>query len=251
MEMIPDVRFLYDNDMVDESMYGKYDSFIDWLFYKDSPIKTYIDDAISAMENWACFEREEENKLKANKGDFSNLFEDMAKSVGKKSAIEQKPGKIERNEPCFCGSGKKYKKCCINAQKNAVSVVRLEDQYDLFRMYPKNSVQFEQMYEKEAIDIDKLAYKALHHRSIPMWEKRDYEQERIDNIDYLDEALTLFLDKCERDNITSFSAYDEQFMIHYKSDEWVSAIMDLTEEDSSEKSKSIRAKAKDVLQKFE
>lgn len=25
-----------------------------------------------------------------------------------------KRGKIGRNEPCPCGSGKKYKKCCLN-----------------------------------------------------------------------------------------------------------------------------------------
>jgi len=25
--------------------------------------------------------------------------------------VEKKPG---RNEPCICGSGKKYKKCCLN-----------------------------------------------------------------------------------------------------------------------------------------
>jgi len=27
---------------------------------------------------------------------------------------EQKSGKINRNDPCPCGSGKKYKKCCAN-----------------------------------------------------------------------------------------------------------------------------------------
>ncbi|NLJ88290.1 MAG: SEC-C domain-containing protein [Epulopiscium sp.] len=31
-----------------------------------------------------------------------------------RSKIIVKPKKIGRNEPCPCGSGKKYKKCCIN-----------------------------------------------------------------------------------------------------------------------------------------
>jgi len=31
--------------------------------------------------------------------------------IDRKVAPENKPG---RNEPCFCGSGKKYKKCCID-----------------------------------------------------------------------------------------------------------------------------------------
>lgn len=30
-----------------------------------------------------------------------------------------KPGKIGRNDPCPCGSGKKYKKCCMNAERPA------------------------------------------------------------------------------------------------------------------------------------
>lgn len=25
---------------------------------------------------------------------------------------------MERNKPCFCGSGKKYKKCCLAKNKN-------------------------------------------------------------------------------------------------------------------------------------
>ncbi|WP_202709963.1 SEC-C metal-binding domain-containing protein [Sporosalibacterium faouarense] len=31
-----------------------------------------------------------------------------------RSKIVVKPKKIGRNEPCPCGSGKKYKKCCLN-----------------------------------------------------------------------------------------------------------------------------------------
>ena len=27
------------------------------------------------------------------------------------------PGKIGRNDPCYCGSGKKYKKCCLRQEK--------------------------------------------------------------------------------------------------------------------------------------
>lgn len=27
--------------------------------------------------------------------------------------VESEP-KVERNDPCLCGSGKKYKKCCMN-----------------------------------------------------------------------------------------------------------------------------------------
>ena len=53
-----------------------------------------IDDTISDMEWWACFQSENKRKIKPK----------PIKSKRKK--------KIGRNEPCPCGSGKKYKKCC-------------------------------------------------------------------------------------------------------------------------------------------
>jgi uncharacterized protein YecA (UPF0149 family) len=36
------------------------------------------------------------------------------KSTGKVVAFKRKSPKIGRNEPCPCGSGKKFKKCCLN-----------------------------------------------------------------------------------------------------------------------------------------
>lgn len=42
---------------------------------------------------------------------------DTRENLNKKPITDQEPtinevGKIGRNEPCICGSGKKYKKCC-------------------------------------------------------------------------------------------------------------------------------------------
>lgn len=34
----------------------------------------------------------------------------------KRQPIRRNTQKIGRNQPCFCGSGKKYKKCCLNAE---------------------------------------------------------------------------------------------------------------------------------------
>jgi uncharacterized protein YecA (UPF0149 family) len=49
---------------------------------------------------------------------------DMAAAIGKKIVkidlgrltamqLARKPPKVGRNEPCPCGSGKKFKKCCL------------------------------------------------------------------------------------------------------------------------------------------
>jgi SEC-C motif len=67
----------------------------------------------SSMENNALFcynDRQCNDALSFYQGGFMGLFE-RVKSVFQ-SAEEKAPArKPERNEPCWCGSGKKYKKC--------------------------------------------------------------------------------------------------------------------------------------------
>ena len=43
--------------------------------------------------------------------DHLNGIRCLDREVNRTIRVEKKPG---RNEPCHCGSGKKYKKCCIN-----------------------------------------------------------------------------------------------------------------------------------------
>ncbi|MCD6389209.1 MAG: SEC-C domain-containing protein [Desulfobulbaceae bacterium] len=53
------------------------------------------------MESWACFRpRSNSEKLKPE---------------SKIIPVRQDP-KIGRNQPCPCGSGKKYKKCCLRKE---------------------------------------------------------------------------------------------------------------------------------------
>ncbi|MDR1688739.1 MAG: DUF1186 domain-containing protein [Clostridiales bacterium] len=256
-DMVPDARFLYDDDRVDEFVYGGYDDFLDWIFNEEHRReRTFIDDAISEMETWACFKQADEGSKKDSKkdsGDLKKMIADMEKEIMGEAATEQKRKKVGRNDPCPCGSGKKYKKCCIDKEQTeqpVPTVTRIEDRYDLLKLYPKDSELFNQMYEKEAVEIDKLAYKALRHRAIPMWIKRDYEQERLGKLNYLNEALGLFLDKCQREQITSFDSYDKKYMVHYASLQWVSAIVDLVKDGDTDKVASIRQKAESTLKKF-
>lgn len=57
-----------------------------------------IDDTITELKNWACFRQPDKKKGK-------NYLQE-AKAL-------KKEGKTGRNDPCPCGSGKKYKKCCL------------------------------------------------------------------------------------------------------------------------------------------
>ena len=251
-QMIPDVRFLYEKGIVDHSMHGAYDSFIDWIFYEKHPEKTtYINDAIAELEQWSCFNQDRSiNEHECLEEESEEIFDDL---IGKDYAVDQvitpQREKTGRNDPCPCGSGKKYKKCCYGLKYNK-DIVRLEDEYDLLERYPRNSPLFKTMYNEEAINIDMLVYKALHHRAIPLWVERDLEQERLGKINYLKEALDLFLDKCQKEQILSFAAYDELYMAHYRSSEWVAAFIGLIKNDDPLEITKIRKMAKNILRKF-
>lgn len=60
---------------------------------------TLIEDTVGELEHWACFNMSGQNEYQDSSYQNPNV------RTGKK---------IGRNEPCPCGSGKKYKKCCLN-----------------------------------------------------------------------------------------------------------------------------------------
>ena len=51
-----------------------------------------------------------ETLMQPEEQDFTLSHGDMDES--KKEPVKRKEGKVGRNSPCPCGSGKKYKKCC-------------------------------------------------------------------------------------------------------------------------------------------
>ena len=65
----------------------------------------FIDDTIDCMEWWACFQPKKKVRAKP-------LPKPLQLPMPKKS----KRKKIGRNQPCPCGSGKKYKRCCGSIQ---------------------------------------------------------------------------------------------------------------------------------------
>lgn len=77
----------------------------------------FIDNVIETMEWWACF-HEEKREFKQfdfddeNDGDDDEFDWDFSEDAEIETYRRESP-KIGRNEPCPCGSGKKYKKCCL------------------------------------------------------------------------------------------------------------------------------------------
>ncbi len=72
----------------------------------DNPHRHLVDDTVAEMGWWACFHEDRAGKAAHALAD-SKLNLDVLSSQ-----IRRATPKIGRNEPCPCGSGKKYKKCC-------------------------------------------------------------------------------------------------------------------------------------------
>ncbi|MBI4858984.1 MAG: DUF1186 domain-containing protein [Candidatus Riflebacteria bacterium] len=74
---------------------------------------TLIEDAIEEMSEWACFKPDKGYRPEKQKPPKPSPKPSAAQASSPKSVIQQVVSqKIGRNDPCPCGSGKKYKKCC-------------------------------------------------------------------------------------------------------------------------------------------
>lgn len=73
---------------------------------KEDKHNQLIDNAITEMEWWACFHP---RPLTRPKTIPSAGFDDH-----RPANYDPGENKVGRNDPCPCGSGKKYKKCCLN-----------------------------------------------------------------------------------------------------------------------------------------
>jgi hypothetical protein len=251
LELIPEVRLLYDRDLIETFVNGPYDSFLNHIFNYayDLEEKLHIGDVIGELEHWACYNPEPPPKPKP-----VNPPPAPAVTTG---TVKKKIG---RNDPCPCGSGKKYKKCCLlkgitfkeeTGEEETAAIPKnsdgsdfnLRDLYDdskpynLLTGYPgldpevkEGDRKFAEFFSPEAIEFDIPVYKALCHRTIPMWVKRNRKREDRERITLLLDAFKLFTQTCTRDGIDSFAAYDEKYMVHYHAADWIESLRHLLEE---------------------
>ncbi len=70
---------------------------------------------MNELSNETEVEQTSKEALSAAVGDRRNMIQ-MLKQLRPKTKIRQNK-KIGRNDPCPCGSGKKYKNCCLSSCK--------------------------------------------------------------------------------------------------------------------------------------
>ncbi len=140
-ELFDDIIGAYDSELVWEVLISKKNVAQAFAVDKQTAIDKLhnnqrfrlIEDAVKEMERWACFDEnaeshdenaESHDELADSLLDDASQFvsdEDMNRINQRLQHLHPNPpprepirteAKIGRNQPCPCGSGKKYKKCC-------------------------------------------------------------------------------------------------------------------------------------------
>lgn len=117
-ELLPEIKQLVDLDLVDLFICGSYED-----IERDIPKPVFID--ITNFFEKDVFEKYEElSQFESNATDSNsqaNLYSDVYHQEMLKKELSfhtpspplHTPSKTGRNDPCPCGSGKKFKKCCL------------------------------------------------------------------------------------------------------------------------------------------
>ena len=207
-ELMPIVRKLYEKSLIETGIIGKYDEFVDSIFDYNHINKTHIiENVVDEMGWWYCFKENQDKDDKKIGEAFEKLFMDAYQITNKK---------VGRNELCPCGSGKKYKRCCA-IKKRLPYQKYIDESID---RYPKkktneNETDIYDIYNENAIEIDKLMYSFLCHKAIPIFIKRDYKLEEEMNIEICDKIVQLLKSKLEREHYNTIDDYDIKNSIHY------------------------------------
>ncbi len=244
VEMLPEIRRLFEDGRIDGFAFEGYAECVDMMFRynKEAFCRSPIH-AADMLRSWSMFEQPEQNELSQK---------EMEKLLRKAAAQYNKPEKkvkIGRNDPCPCGSGKKYKKCCMNKPQSSVNLVESErEKKKWLEYYPASAeerqegrVYLEDFYDRESIEIDKLIYLALKHRAISIWQREADEAAEHRKKVYLSEAFSKFAEKAEKEDIKTFQEYDEKYTIHYPCEEWMQVLQSLLKNGDKELFDSVTA----------
>ena len=107
-ELMDDIEQAYEEGLVDPRFIGFDDVKRDLAMGESRVLarlagnsnRRLVEDTANEMEWWSCFREDEARRANA------------PISLSPQSQTKREKTKIGRNEPCQCGSGKKYKKCC-------------------------------------------------------------------------------------------------------------------------------------------
>lgn len=124
-ELLPEIEQSFAENKVELMLMGDWDEFQKLMAkeksgFLDGTSKAFdlVNDMISDMEGWYCFRNPQEftreyKDLPKPLPDFG-FNENMVWDSRHDGTFVRETPKVGKNEPCPCGSGRKYKKCCLN-----------------------------------------------------------------------------------------------------------------------------------------
>lgn len=186
VDMLPEIRYMLDQGLMDEMCLGTYDSCVDEMFSYRELDKAFCKTPVCAadtLKTWAMFEPESDPKSDEQR---QKEFEDYMKAAGKSAQQKEAGRKIGRNDPCPCGSGKKYKFCCLNKPKSSLDAIEnIQERNKCLEYYPyvgkekeTGKVYLEEYFDAESIEIDRLLYLGMADRSGLVWLRDDAAEEK-------------------------------------------------------------------------
>jgi hypothetical protein len=112
--MLPVIEVLFKQGYVDDLIYRSLDEIAEEIAAPPRPedkreLMNIYDRYQQVVTTWAGYTEDDEESE-------DELWDDV--KTGSGQAVEAHTPKIGRNDPCPCGSGKKYKKCCLNLNEN-------------------------------------------------------------------------------------------------------------------------------------
>ena len=231
IDMLGEIRYLFDHDLIDEHFVGGYDAHVDLMFnygkehrpYCQSPI-----DAAQILRNWAMFKGEDS-------ADAERYLDQILQMMKQEQASPKT--KIGRNDPCPCGSGKKYKNCCLKKPRSALDAIEsaaergkaLADYPYLGQERISGRLYLRDYRDPQSIELDQLLYLGMIDRPMLIW-NRDIRKEAIRTMKYLWLAFQKARELGEQEGIQTYAEFDERHAIHYCCRDWVGRLAELLED---------------------
>lgn len=229
-ELAEDVREIYRQGKVDTEFEGDFDDFFDDLYNETPDYDTVkvIEDTAKELSRWACFAREP--------------------VAGKPTVDELLSWNVGRNDPCPCGSGKKFKKCCLPKKEELeLELQSKPNQDELFSdEYPPIRRQgmrpgLSDFYSRDAIEVDRPAYQGVHRlRHGPFVPEREIRQRRKEAKELLWTAFEKFQSICKENSLGTPEEYDRDYKMHYLSGMWLIALKNLLEDSNDPRLEEVK-----------
>ena len=102
----------------------------------------------------------------------------------------------------------------------------LQDYPEKVKERQEGRIYLEDYFDSESIQIDRLLYLGIMHRPGFIWDRNEEAEENRTRA-YLKLAFDKFQERVEREQIQTFTEYDEKYSIHYQCGEWMDILMGL------------------------